>query len=98
MSLCLHRVTGSKEATQMYHHAGFGSSYTDVRTLTKTWAKSISMHHKKMLPPGFMKKRSVHVTFDNSDGKQQTLTGDHTTHHTTGTIFQARIFKTSNSI
>jgi hypothetical protein len=30
----------------------------------------------------------VHVTFDNSDGKQQTLTGAHTTHHTTGTIFQ----------
>lgn len=24
----------------------------------------------------------------NSDGKQQTLTGYHTTHHTTGTVFQ----------
>ena len=42
-----------------------------------------------MLPPGFIQGRSVHITFDNSDGKQQTLTGSQTTHHTTGTICQA---------
>ena len=90
ITLTLHRMTGSVEATKLYHHAGFGCSYTDVRCLTNTWAKSISLSHKKMLPGGFMKKRSIHVTFDNSDGKQQTITGDHTTHHTTGTIFQAR--------
>lgn len=42
-----------------------------------------------MLPPGFTAGQSVHITFDNSDGKQQTLTGAQTTHHTTGTIFQA---------
>jgi hypothetical protein len=48
------------------------------------------MEHKTMLPPGFITGRSVHVTFDNSDGKQQTLTGAHTTHHTTGTVFQVR--------
>ena len=41
-----------------------------------------------MLPKGFIPRRSVHVTFDNSDGKQQTLSGHHTTLHTTGTIFQ----------
>ena len=90
MSLTLHRLTGSREATTLYHHAGMGISYTDVRCLTNTWGKSISLSHKKILPPGFKKHRSVHVTFDNSDGKQQTLTGDHTTHHTTGTIFQVR--------
>ena len=90
MSLILHRVTGSKEATRMYHRAGFGTAYTDIRTLTNSWADCISMRHKNMLPEGFKKKRSVHVTFDNSDGKQQTITGDHTTHHTTGTIFQAK--------
>ena len=42
-----------------------------------------------MLPKGFVKKKSVHVTFDNSDGKQQTLLGDNATHHTIGTIFQS---------
>ena len=86
MGLTLHRLTGSREGATLYHHAGMGISYTDVRCLTNTWAKSISLSHKKILPPGFKKQRSVHVTFDNSNGKQQTLTGDHTTHHTTVTI------------
>ncbi len=40
-----------------------------------------------MLPPGFINGKMIHVTFDNSDGKQQTLTGTDTTHHTTGTVF-----------
>ena len=74
MSLTLHRLTGSREGATLYHHAGMGISYTDVRCLTNTWAKSISLSHKKILPPGFKKQRSVHVTFDNSDGKQQKLT------------------------
>ena len=44
-------------------------------------------HHK--LPADFKKKgRPVHVSIDNSDGKQQTLTGAHTTHYTNGTVFQ----------
>ena len=43
-----------------------------------------------MLRKGFVKKKTVHITFDNSDGKQQTILGDNTTHHTTGTIFQSR--------
>eukprot|EP00794_Sanderia_malayensis_P018600 gene18600-20470_t len=90
LSLTLHRVTGSKEATKLLHHCGMGISYTDVRLLTNKWAQAISMDHKKMLPPGFTTGRSVHITFDNSDGKQQTITGDHTTHHTTGTVFQMR--------
>ena len=44
-----------------------------------------------MLPPGFINGKTIHVTFDNSDGKQQTLTGTDTTHHTTGTVFQISI-------
>ena len=43
-------------------------------------------HHK--LPADFKKGRPVHVSIDNSDGKQQTLTGAHTTHYTNGTVFQ----------
>ena len=35
-----------------------------------------------------MTNKSVHVTFDNSDGKQQTLIRDNTTHDTYGTIYQ----------
>ena len=67
-----------------------GISYTDVRLLTNNWAKNITFSHKGMLPKVFTPVKSVHVTFDNSDGKQQTLTGHHTMHHTTGTIFRNR--------
>ena len=40
------------------------------------------------LPPGFCKGLPVHISIDNSDGKQQTLTGASTTHYTNGTVFQ----------
>ena len=43
-----------------------------------------------MLPPGFSSIEPNHITFDNSDGRQQTITGGHTTHHTTDTIFQVK--------
>ncbi|XP_064609622.1 glycine receptor subunit alpha-2-like [Liolophura sinensis] len=49
------------------------------------------MAHKSMLPPGFITGRSVRVTFDDSDGKQQTPTESQTTHHTTGTIPQTTL-------
>ena len=60
-----------------YTSSGMEISYTDVRFLTNTWAKDISMNYKK-----------IHVAFHNSDGKQQTLTSYHTTHHASGTAFQ----------
>ena len=39
-----------------------------------------------MLPPGFIQGRSVHITFDNSDGKQQTSTcsKNHSSHYWSG--------------
>ena len=71
VALCMtiHRLTGSKEATNLIYRCGVGISYTDVRLLNNKWAKCVTMEHKKMLPPGFIKGRSVHITFDNSDGK-----------------------------
>ena len=88
LSLRLHRIIGSKEARTLLHKCGMGISYTDVRFLTNTWAKDISMNYNKILKTEFSGEKSIHVTFENSDGKQQTLTGYHTTHHTTGTVFQ----------
>lgn len=90
LSLTIHCITGSKEATTLLNRYGVGILSTDVGDLNNKWTKSVTMQHKQMLPPGFIKGRSIHITFDNSDGKQQTLTGAHTTRHTTGTIFQSR--------
>lgn len=73
----------------MLNQCGVGTSYTDVRNFNNKLTKSITMEHKKMLHPGFIQVRSVQITFDNSFGKQQTLTGSQTTDHATGAIFQA---------
>ena len=88
MSLTLHRLTGSKEATVLLNRCGMGIPYTDIRLLTNEWGKGVTQNYKKILRRKFSGQKSAHVTFDNSDGKQQTLTGFDTTHHTTGTIFQ----------
>ena len=40
------------------------------------------------MPQSIEKKKAVHISIDNSDGKQQTLTGANTTHYTNGIIFQ----------
>ena len=87
-SLTIHRLTGSKDSIKLQHRTGMGISYGDVILLTNTWTKSVNMTQKTYVPSGFTKGIPIHVTFDNSDGKQQTLTGSSTTHHTSGTVFQ----------
>ena len=84
------RITGSKEATTLLNRCGVGITYTNMRDINNNWAKSVTTLHKKMLPPGFIPGRSVHISFDNLDGKQQNRTGSHKTHYTIVTIFQAK--------
>ena len=88
LSLILHRITGSREETYLFHIYGMGIFYTYVRLLMNTWAKAITQNYKIILKKQFNNRESVHISFGNSDSKQQTLTGYYTTHHTTGTIFQ----------
>ena len=44
-----------------------------------------------LAPYTIPKKQPTHVTIDNSDGRQQTLTGLATTHHTNSTIYVPKI-------
>lgn len=84
-------MTGSKEVTNLLNKCGHGISYSGVRLLNNTWANHVTNQSRRKIPHGFVKGRSVHVTVDNSDGRQQTLTGSYTTHHTNGTLFQNRL-------
>ena len=84
----VHRLTGSKETLKQLHQAGVGISYNDVRMLNNVFAKSVKMDHKHILPPGFIYGKTIHVTFDTSDGKQQMRTSTDTSHNRTGTVFQ----------
>ena len=65
-----------------------GIPYTDLRFITNTLPKNVSLEYNKIFTTEFSGGKSIHVTFDNSDEKQRTLTGYHTTHHTAGTVFQ----------
>ena len=51
LSVTIHRIKGSKEATPLLNRCGVGIPCTDVHDLNSKWAKSITMEHKKMLPP-----------------------------------------------
>ena len=61
---------------------------SDVCLLNNTWAQQVTDQGSRKIPAGFVKGKPVHVTLDNSDGRQQTITGSHTTHYTNGTVFQ----------
>ena len=91
MSLTIHRVTGSKGVASLMHKCGHSLSYSDVRLLNNTWAQQVTAKYVSEVALGVIPHRAPHVTLDNSDGRQQTLTGAHTTHHTNGTIFQPQL-------
>ena len=86
--MTLHRITGSREAATLLHRCGIEISYTDVHFLSNTWAKDVSMNYNKILKTKFSSVKSIHVTFDNSDGEQQKLTGFYRTPRITGTVFE----------
>ena len=62
IGLTVNRLTGSKETSRLLHRGGIGISYNDVRLLSNTWAKAVTMEHAQMLPPGFVKGRAVHIS------------------------------------
>ena len=93
----MHRITGSNEARTLLHRPGVGIFYNDVRLITNYWAGCITLNHRVMLSPGFSSNEPIHITLDNSDGRQQTITGGQTTHHTTGTIFQVKSDNNNNN-
>ena len=50
-----------------------------------------------MLALAFSSNEPIHIIFENPDGRQQTITGGETTHHTSGTIFPVKSDNDNNS-
>ena len=73
LSITVHRITGSNEATTLLHRPGVGIFYNDVRLITNYWAGCITLNHRVTLSPGFSSNKPIHITFGNSDGRQQTI-------------------------
>ena len=61
-------------------------SYNDILLQNEQWAQIAST--KMSLTKNFLCNVPTHVTLDNNDGVQETITGRETTHDTNITIFQ----------
>ena len=93
LSIVIHRMTGCKETMNLLSRAGFGSSYTNVCSETKKLADD-ARNYSSFAPATISKGQLKHVTNDNSDRRQQTLTGLATTHYTNSTIYVPKLVTT----
>ena len=84
-------MTGPKEVSNILYRCGHGISYTDIRLVNNAWAHLVTRSSKHKLRKGFQRVIPLHISIDNSDGKQQTPTGAHTTHHTNAAVFQIQV-------
>ena len=84
----IHRLTASKEVVSILHKAGHSISYNDIRLLNDCWSK---LGSTKEVYNGLLKGHVTHSSLDNNDGRQETMTGQGTTHHTNSLIFQPLI-------
>ena len=89
LGMVIHRITGSKEAINLLSKSGVTPSYTTILETSKKWAQDATTELKRRkVPPCMQPFKPTHITLDNNDGRQMTLTGVGTTHDTTGTINQ----------
>ena len=86
MGLVIHRMTGSKEVSNMLHKCNHAISYQDIRMQNMAWSRMVSL--RKLLLSSMRKGVTTHSTLDNNDGRQETITGAGTTHDTNKTLFQ----------
>ena len=83
LSMTMNRITGNKEMVNLLHKCRHGISCADICHL-----KRVATNTNPILPSTFSSGKSIHVAIDNSDGKQQTITGNKSTHYTNGVAFQ----------
>ena len=89
LSMMIHRMIGCKKTTNLLGRADFDSyiqPYYDSCRGTKKLADD-ARNDPSFTPEIIPKEQPTHVTIDNSDGRQQTLTGLATTHHTNSTMY-----------
>ena len=94
LSLVVHRMTRSKETIKLLHRSGAGISYDDVTKQIKSFSTEIQ-NNVNLAPKNISKGQPTHITIDDSDERQQTLTGLDTTHHTNATVYNPKNEETS---
>ena len=86
LGMNVHRLTATKEVLSVLNKAGHTISYDDVRLQNDYWLTSLSSLNEMF--NGLEKGIVTHSSIDNNDGRQETNTGHHTTHHTNSLLFQ----------
>ena len=89
ISLVVHCSSGSKEAIKLLHRSGAGISCNDVTKQLKSVSAEVQ-NNVNLAPKYISKGQPTHITIDNSDGRQQTLTSLAKAHHTNATVYNPK--------
>ena len=77
------RKTGCKEVPNILLKCGYGISNAEIRLLNCS-ANKVLITTNRILQSTLSTNKSLHVSINNSDGKQQQITGSKTTRYTNG--------------
>ena len=89
LSHVVHHLTGSKETIKLLYRSGAGISYDDVTKQIKSFLAEVQ-NNLNLAPKNVSKGQPTHITIDNFDEHQQTLTGLDTTNHTNATVYNPK--------
>ena len=78
--MTIHRLTGRKEVSVLLHKMNNAISYNEIRIQNKAWVHMLASVPE--ISKYMMKHTSTHVTIDNNDGQEETVTGEGTSHDT----------------
>lgn len=96
--MTINRTTGGKGMANLLHKRGHEISHTEICHLNKSWANKVAINTNRVLPASLSTARPTHVFIDNSDRKQQTITGSKTTCYTNCMVFLLQNIKSPDKI
>ena len=97
MGMIIHRITGSKEVIQYLSHANRTCQYKQIILQNKAWERMVMNMDESNSTAIIRRYIPLHSGIDNNDGRQDTVTGHGTTHHTNSLFFQREINDNSNT-
>ena len=77
----MHWLTGSNETSNYLYQYGHVILYADIQLLNTDLTNQVTTNSSHNLPAEFQQGKAVHISIDNSDGRQQILTGAHHSLH-----------------
>ena len=97
MGMIIHRITGSKEVIQYLSYANHTCQYKQIILQNKAWERMVMNMDEPNSTAIIRRDIPLHSGIDNNDGRQDTVTGHGTTHHTNSLFLQREIDDNSNT-